>query len=30
MGSTVYTESVHFNRTSRETIEDKIQRLIER
>ena len=29
IGSTVYTVSVHFSRTSRETIEDKILRQIE-
>lgn len=29
IGSTVYTVSVHFSRTSGETIEDKILRLIE-
>ena len=28
-GSTIYTVSVHFSRTSRETVEDKILRLIE-
>ena len=29
IGSTVYTVSVHFSRTSRETIEDKILRQME-
>ena len=29
IGSTVYTVSIHFSRTSTETIEDKILRLIE-
>ncbi len=29
IGSTVYTVSVHFSRTSGETIEDKILKLIE-
>ena len=29
IGSTVYTVSVHFSRTSRETAEDKILKLIE-
>jgi len=30
IGSTVYQISVHFNPTAKETIEDKILRLIER
>ena len=29
IGSTVYTVTVHFSKTSRETAEDKILRLIE-
>jgi hypothetical protein len=30
VGSTIYTVNVHFSKTSKETIEDKILRLIER
>ena len=30
IGSTTYTVSVHFNRGSKESVEDKILRLIER
>ena len=30
IGSTIYTVSVHFSRTSHETMEDKILRLIQR
>jgi len=30
IGSTTYVVSVHFSKTSKETIEDKILRLIER
>jgi hypothetical protein len=30
IGSTTYTVSVHFSRTSKETMQDKILRLIER
>ena len=30
VGSTVYTVSIHFSKTSQETLEDKILRLIKR